>query len=53
MQYIHPRIFRYFRVHYPVIRYTLVPVVLTGLLTASAMAALTVVADLGGESTVP
>ncbi|EKO1024364.1 integrating conjugative element protein [Salmonella enterica subsp. enterica] len=34
-------------------RYTLVPVVLTGLLTASAMAALTVVADLGGESTVP
>ncbi|EBZ2007288.1 integrating conjugative element protein [Salmonella enterica subsp. enterica serovar Newport] len=53
MQYIHPRIFRHFRVHYPVIRYTLVPVVLTGLLTASAMAALTVVADLGGESTVP
>ncbi|EKS0707590.1 integrating conjugative element protein [Salmonella enterica] len=39
--------------HYPVIRFTLVPVVLTGLLTASAMAALTVVADLGGESTVP
>ncbi|EIX6717523.1 integrating conjugative element protein [Salmonella enterica subsp. enterica] len=34
-------------------RYTLVPVVLTGLLTTSAMAALTVVADLGGESTVP
>lgn len=51
MQYIHPRILRHFRVRYPVIRYTLVPVVLTGLLTTSAMAALTVVADLGGEST--
>ncbi|EHJ3658806.1 integrating conjugative element protein [Salmonella enterica] len=53
MQYIHPRILRHFRARYPAIRYTLVPVVLTGLLTTSAMAALTVVADLGGESTAP
>ncbi|EAB9446505.1 integrating conjugative element protein [Salmonella enterica subsp. diarizonae] len=53
MQYIHPRILRHFRGRYPVIRYTLVPVILTGLLTTSAMAALTVVADLGGESTAP
>ncbi|EDM1357314.1 integrating conjugative element protein [Salmonella enterica subsp. enterica serovar Newport] len=53
MQYIHPRILRHFRGRYPAIRYTLVPVALTGLLTASAMAALTVVADLGGESTAP
>ncbi|HFG7806517.1 TPA: integrating conjugative element protein [Salmonella enterica subsp. enterica serovar Java] len=35
------------------VRHTLVPVVLAGLLTTSAMAALTVVADLGGESTAP
>ncbi|EKJ5694515.1 integrating conjugative element protein [Salmonella enterica] len=35
------------------VRHTLVPVVLVGLLTTSAMAALTVVADLGGESTAP
>lgn len=33
------------------VRHTLVSVVLVGLLTTSAMAALTVVADLGGEST--
>ncbi|EBD6544533.1 integrating conjugative element protein [Salmonella enterica] len=53
MQYIHSHILRHFRGRYPAIRYTLVPVVLTGLLTTSAMAALTVVADLGGESTAP
>lgn len=35
------------------VRHTLVPVALVGLLTTSAMAALTVVADLGGESTAP
>lgn len=35
------------------VRHTLVPVALAGLLTTSAMAALTVVADLGGESTAP
>lgn len=35
------------------VRHTLVPVALAGLLTTSAMAALTVVADLGGEPTAP
>ncbi|EAM3008495.1 TPA: integrating conjugative element protein [Salmonella enterica subsp. diarizonae serovar 50:r:z] len=53
MQYIHSRILRHFRALYPAVRYTLLPVTLAGLLTTSAMAALTVVADLGGESTTP
>ncbi|EDX2836317.1 integrating conjugative element protein [Salmonella enterica] len=53
MQYIHSHILRHFRALYPAVRYTLLPVTLAGLLTTSAMATLTVVADLGGESTVP
>ncbi|ELU0512685.1 integrating conjugative element protein [Salmonella enterica] len=53
MQYIHSRLLRHFRGLYPAVRYTLLPVTLAGLLTTSAMAALTVVADLGGESTAP
>lgn len=53
MLYIHPCILRHFRKLYPSVRYTLMSVVLAGLLTTSAKTALTVVANLGGESTAP
>lgn len=53
MQYIHSFYLRYFQQLYTSVRYTLLPVLMAGLLSTSAMAALTVVADLGGESTVP